>query len=141
MLSFIALVLPLCEWKGDFSKRLQTTRNLPETAPLPGTPRTYVPVDPSNPMPIPHPEQVTPIINLLAFGFLDPLIAKAWKVKTLAYEDLPPLTDYDRAEYLSKVNMEKLDPVLRKMKGKKERHLVWGLVDWLWRPYTFSGWT
>lgn len=68
-------------------------------------PRTYVPVDPENPSPPGeiHPEQTSPLLFYMFFEYMTGLVWKAWKTPALPYEDLHPLADYDRAEYLYKV--------------------------------------
>lgn len=98
-------------------------------------PRHYRPVDSSDPQTEAHPEQVASIISLLTFQFVNPLIRKAQKVESLPYDDLPPMTDYDRARYLSEKHMTKLDPVRRKQKGLAPRHLFVGLAHTFWKEY------
>ncbi|ADV20810.1 ATP-binding cassette (ABC) transporter, putative [Cryptococcus gattii WM276] len=94
-------------------------------------PRTYVPVDPEHPSPPGeiHPEQTSPLLFYLFFEYMTGLVWKAWKTPALPYEDLHPLADYDRAEYLYKQHMDKLDPVRRKEKGLKPRNLVLSLAS------------
>ncbi|KAJ9125510.1 hypothetical protein QFC22_000471 [Naganishia vaughanmartiniae] len=111
ILSFAAIVLPLFR------------------------PRHYRPVDPSEPQTEAHPEQVASIISLLTFQFVNPLIRKAQKMDSLPYDDLPPMTDYDRARYLSEKHMSKLDPIRRKQKGLPPRHLFVGLAHTFWKEY------
>jgi hypothetical protein len=53
-------------------------------------------------MPMPNPEQISSPLSMMFFFFLDPLIFKARKVPHLAYEQLPPLADYDYAHALKK---------------------------------------
>ena len=53
-----------------------------------------------NPMHIPNPEQDAPLISLILFQFLDPLVFKAYKVEHLPYDELPPLADYDYVQFL-----------------------------------------
>jgi hypothetical protein len=96
-------------------------------------PRQYKPVDPANPQTESHPEQTVPLINFMFYMFLDKLILKAWKTPSLPYDDLPPMTDYDRSAYLAKIHMQKLDPVIRKQKGLKPRHLIWGVMATFWK--------
>lgn len=98
-------------------------------------PRHYRPVNPSNPQEEPHPEQVASVLSLLTFQFVDPLIRQASKVESLPYEDLPPMTDYDRAIYLSEKHMTKLDPIRRQQKGLPRRHLFWGVAQTFWKEY------
>jgi hypothetical protein len=50
----------------------------------------------------PNSEQTSSPLSLIFFLFLDPLIFKAYKVPHLAYEQLPPLADYDYAHVLKK---------------------------------------
>ncbi|OWT36272.1 ATP-binding cassette transporter [Cryptococcus neoformans] len=94
-------------------------------------PRTYVPVDPQHPSPPGeiHPEQTSPLLFYIFFEYMTGLVWKAWKTPALPYEDLHPLADYDRAEYLYKQHMDKLDPVRRKEKGLKPRNLVLSLAS------------
>lgn len=98
-------------------------------------PRKYIPVDPSNPQSEPHPEQTASWISIIFYQFMNPLIVKAWKVDSLDYEELPPMTDYDRAYWLSEKNMGKLDPVKRKQMGLKKHHLFVGLIQTFWKDY------
>ncbi|KAG9103574.1 hypothetical protein FRC06_009826 [Ceratobasidium sp. 370] len=96
-------------------------------------PRPYVPLDPRNPSSEPNPEQTTPLINLLLYNFLDPLIWTAYRSPKLEYEQLPPLADYDRAAYLKQRSFDQLDPLRRGV--KKQRHLFWGLMEVFRREY------
>jgi hypothetical protein len=79
-------------------------------------PRQYVPLDHKvcldfllvyiraeqlqNPSRTPNPEQEVPLISLLVFQYLDPLVIKAYKLPHLPFEDLPSLADYDHAQVL-----------------------------------------
>ncbi|ODO04635.1 hypothetical protein I350_05244 [Cryptococcus amylolentus CBS 6273] len=94
-------------------------------------PRTYTPVDPSNPTPLNevHPEQTAPLLSYLLFDYMTSLVWKAWKTPALPYDDLHPLADYDRASYLYKTSMATLDPVKRRAQGLKDRGLVLSLVS------------
>jgi hypothetical protein len=93
-------------------------------------PRTYVPADPANPTPKDqiHPEQTAPWLFYVFFEYMTGLVLTAWKSTSMPYEDLHPLADYDRAEFLYKHNIDKLDPVRRKARGLKPRHLIWGIA-------------
>ncbi|KAF8610181.1 P-loop containing nucleoside triphosphate hydrolase protein [Ceratobasidium sp. AG-I] len=93
-------------------------------------PRTYVPLDSDNPG-IPNLEQTVPLISLVLYSFLDPLIWTAYSATKLEYEQLPPLADYDRAAYLKKRSFGHLDP----LKHKKQRHMFWGLMRIFWKEY------
>ncbi|GMK55604.1 hypothetical protein CspeluHIS016_0206600 [Cutaneotrichosporon spelunceum] len=92
-------------------------------------PRTYVPVDPLNPTPPEkiHPEQTAPPIIFLFYEFMTNLVIKAWGTSSLPYEDLHPLADYDRAEYLYGQHMKTLDPVRRREQELPQRHLFFTL--------------
>lgn len=50
----------------------------------------------------PSPEQTCSLLSRLTFAFLDSIVVKAYRAPRLFYEDLPPLSDYDYAEYLRK---------------------------------------
>ncbi len=63
-------------------------------------PREYIPVDPNNPAEVPNAEQVTPLISLFLYFWMDPVVKAAVKVAHLPYEQLPALADYDTAAYL-----------------------------------------
>ncbi|KAH9480778.1 hypothetical protein JR316_0007378 [Psilocybe cubensis] len=64
-------------------------------------PHPYVPVDPKNPSPVPNPEQTASWISALTYTYADPIIILANKVAHLRHDQLPPLSDYDFAQYLS----------------------------------------
>ncbi|KAF8608398.1 hypothetical protein BDV93DRAFT_519443 [Ceratobasidium sp. AG-I] len=93
-------------------------------------PRPYVPLDPANPGK-PNPEQTAPLISLVLYNFLDPLIWTAYRATKLEYEQLPPLADYDRAAYLKKRSFDHLDPLRRSKRG----HMFWGLMRVFWKEY------
>lgn len=87
-------------------------------------PREYTPVDPKNPMPVPNPEQTTPILSLVLYSWLDSLVIAAYHVAHLSYEQLPPLADYDRCRYLKAKAFKYLDTFL----GAKKQHMFFGLM-------------
>ncbi|KAH9829684.1 uncharacterized protein C8Q71DRAFT_887948 [Rhodofomes roseus] len=96
-------------------------------------PRLYIPFDPENPWPDPHPEQTSSILSLWLYIWLDPTIRLASRVEHLTIDMLPPLADYDEAHNLMKSSVDELDPFRVKTKG---RHLMWGLLrvfraDWI----------
>jgi hypothetical protein len=47
-----------------------------------------------------NPEQTASILSWLSFSFMDPTIWRAYYVPHLSADQLPPLADYDEAEYL-----------------------------------------
>ncbi|KAJ7454991.1 P-loop containing nucleoside triphosphate hydrolase protein [Mycena galericulata] len=83
------------------------------------TPRRYYPVDASNPMTTPNPEQTASILSLASYTFLDPTIFLAQRLGRLPYELLPPLADYDSAPYLRSQNFQHI---------QQNRHLFFGLI-------------
>lgn len=75
----------------------------------------------------PIPEQTASWVSLIFYTHLNPLIVAAWKVPSLPASSLPPVADYDRAEYLNKKNMHQLDPF--ELPDRKEpRHIFWSIV-------------
>ncbi|KAJ4477282.1 hypothetical protein J3R30DRAFT_3657757 [Lentinula aciculospora] len=86
-------------------------------------PRKYVPVDPKHPKP-PNAEQTCSILSRLTFAFMDTVIIKAYHSPSLPYDDLPPLADYDHAEYLKKKSFRHLDPTI----VTKRRNAFFSLV-------------
>ncbi|KAF9007748.1 P-loop containing nucleoside triphosphate hydrolase protein [Hymenopellis radicata] len=89
-----------------------------------GIPRAYVPVDPNNPSPTPSPEQTSSIFSLVTFFYLDPLVILAYRVPQLAFEQLPPLADFDHGHYLKRTSFPHMDV----FSGAPKRHLFWGLL-------------
>ncbi|KAG9104015.1 hypothetical protein FRC06_006095 [Ceratobasidium sp. 370] len=99
ILGFAAVVVPLC------------------------IPRPYVPLNPRSPG-IPNPEQTAPLISLILYTFMDPLVWVAYRAPKLEYEQLPPLADYDHAAHLRQRSFTQLDP----FESPKQRHLFWSLM-------------
>ncbi|KAJ7743656.1 hypothetical protein B0H16DRAFT_1693477 [Mycena metata] len=85
-------------------------------------PRQYIPVDPKNPKP-PPPEQTAPILSLVLYFFLDPIIFLAYRIPHLKFEQLPPLADIDHAENLK----TRAFPYLDVISGRR-RHIFFGFV-------------
>lgn len=65
-------------------------------------PYPYIPVDLEDPMPEPNPEQTASIISFMLYSFLDPVIWLAYRIPHLAFDQLPPLCDYDYMKNLIK---------------------------------------
>jgi len=87
-------------------------------------PHQYAPVDPEVYVSQkPNDEQTSSWIAFLCYTPLDPLVYEAAKTPHLPYESLPPLADYDRAEWLAKKSFPHLDPMM----GAKG-HLFFGLM-------------
>ncbi|PPQ84721.1 hypothetical protein CVT24_002723, partial [Panaeolus cyanescens] len=87
-------------------------------------PRKYSPVDPKNPLTTPNPEQTASILSRLTYSFLDPLIALGYRVPHLGPDQIPPLADYDYAEYQTSTGFVYMDV----FRGAKRRHLFFGLL-------------
>ncbi|KAF8192829.1 P-loop containing nucleoside triphosphate hydrolase protein [Mycena galopus ATCC 62051] len=83
------------------------------------SPRKYTPVDPLNPMEVPNPEQTASVLSLVFYAFLNPTIVLAHRLRRLPYDLLPPLADYDSAQYLRSRNFKHIE---------RRRHLFFGLV-------------
>ncbi|KAJ7650107.1 multidrug resistance-associated ABC transporter [Roridomyces roridus] len=88
------------------------------------TPRTYIPVDPLQPMPIPNPEQTASPLSLLSLSFLDPLVLLAYRLPHLSFDLLPPLADTDYSQNLKARGFPNLDP----FSGAGKRHIVLGIL-------------
>ncbi|KAF8307153.1 P-loop containing nucleoside triphosphate hydrolase protein [Clavulina sp. PMI_390] len=86
-------------------------------------PGVYVPVDPKHPLP-PNEEQLSSLLSIWLFGFVDPLIRKAFRHAHLPFDELPLLADDDHSKYLRDKSIHLLDPMTRKSK----RHIGWSLI-------------
>ncbi|KAF8816575.1 hypothetical protein BYT27DRAFT_7127650, partial [Phlegmacium glaucopus] len=87
-------------------------------------PRRYVPVDPKDPMPEPNPEQTCSLFALVFYTYLDPVIMLGYRVPHLRFDQLPPLSDSDYSQHITKNAFPHLDPYC----GAKRRHLFFGLM-------------
>ncbi|KAF7797042.1 hypothetical protein EIP86_008234 [Pleurotus ostreatoroseus] len=87
-------------------------------------PYPYIPVDPTDPMTTPNPEQTASMMSFLFYSFLDPLIWLGYRVPHISHDQLPPQCDYDYAKNLIKRSYPYLDP----FSGAKKRHLFWGIL-------------
>ncbi|KAH7915135.1 hypothetical protein BJ138DRAFT_1170143 [Hygrophoropsis aurantiaca] len=88
------------------------------------SPRQYVPVDPANPMDIPHPEQTASWLSMLTFTWEDPTVFLAYHLPHLSHDQLPPLSDQDMSKNLIQMAFPHLDP----FSGSTRRHLFFGLM-------------
>ncbi|GJJ15111.1 hypothetical protein Clacol_009386 [Clathrus columnatus] len=84
-------------------------------------PRQYKPLNSSNSQKDINPEQVASLASFITWSYLDPLVWKAARSSSLEYEDLPPIADYDRAEYI----VPRSEKVIKRF---KERHIFWGII-------------
>ncbi|KAF9533202.1 hypothetical protein CPB83DRAFT_846042 [Crepidotus variabilis] len=87
-------------------------------------PRVYFPVDPLKPMPIPPAEITASWLSRVTYTYIDPLIMLASGVSHLAHDQLPPLSDEDRAVNQKKWSFKHMDP----FGLKRRRHLFWGAL-------------
>ncbi|KAE9393212.1 P-loop containing nucleoside triphosphate hydrolase protein [Gymnopus androsaceus JB14] len=87
------------------------------------SPRKYIPVDVEHPK-VPSSEQTCSLLSRLTFAFMDSIIMKAYRSQRLWYEDLPPLCDYDYAEYLKQRSFRYLDPTI----VTKRRNIFFSLI-------------
>ncbi|KAJ4476620.1 hypothetical protein J3R30DRAFT_3759412 [Lentinula aciculospora] len=94
-------------------------------------PRPYVPVDPTNPLSKSSPEQTASIFSLVTYAFIDRMVLAAYRVSHLEFDQLPPLGDYDSAEYLKSLSFKHLDV----FSGAPKRHLFFGLMKIFRRAY------
>lgn len=113
------------------------------------TPRIHIPIDPVNPDP-PSPEQTASLLSFLTYTFVERLVWLAYRTPKLQYSTLPPLADYDRAEYLRSWTLYilspftaapiSLDTTLEESRGKQQikekrnlrRYLLWTLLRTFW---------
>ncbi|CAE6472635.1 unnamed protein product [Rhizoctonia solani] len=109
LLGFVAVVVPLC------------------------IPRLYIPLDLKNPI-TPNLEQTAPLISLITYTYLDPIIFASYHAPKLEYDKLPPLADYEHAAVLRQRGLDALDPMNRERNRK--RHVFWGLMQIFWREYS-----
>ncbi|KAG5650159.1 hypothetical protein H0H81_000506 [Sphagnurus paluster] len=91
------------------------------------TPRRYVPLDPSDPMP-PNPEQTASWLSLILFDFLDAILWKASRVSHLPIAELPPLSDTDHSKNLVRAAFPHLDLHLDVKEKKPRGHMIWALL-------------
>ncbi|KAJ6612668.1 multidrug resistance-associated ABC transporter [Mycena sp. CBHHK59/15] len=94
-------------------------------------PRTYIPVDPKSPMPVPNAEQTASLLSLALFPFLDPVILLAYKLPHLPYDLLPPLADTDYAANLKARGFKNLDV----FSGASKDHIFFGIMKTFRREY------
>jgi hypothetical protein len=62
-------------------------------------------------MPVANPEQTASIFSSALYFWLDPIIALAYRIPHLSLDQLPPLCDYDHAEYLKAKSFPVRTPV------------------------------
>ncbi|GJE99674.1 multidrug resistance-associated ABC transporter [Phanerochaete sordida] len=98
-------------------------------------PFPYIPVFPERPGNKPSPEQTTSAVSLIIWTFLDPLVWRAYRVPHLSHDQLPPLADYDEAEYLIQQNFGHLDPFSG---AKKKGSLLWPILKIIRIPMIYQ---
>ncbi|KAJ7062926.1 P-loop containing nucleoside triphosphate hydrolase protein, partial [Mycena amicta] len=95
-------------------------------------PRTYVPLDPQNPMPVPNAEQTASILSSVFYFFMNPIVKLAYRIPHLPFDQLPPLCDYDTSKVLKARAFAHVDA----FSSGKRRHVAFGLV-WIFRKEFF----
>ncbi|KAI0633977.1 P-loop containing nucleoside triphosphate hydrolase protein [Trametes polyzona] len=76
----------------------------------------------------PAPEETASMFSLLMYGYLEPIIWKAWRIPRLTYDMLPQLAHFNRVEYLATQSSPHLDPLQRKTRA----HFAFGLIRVFW---------
>ncbi|KAK7048260.1 P-loop containing nucleoside triphosphate hydrolase protein [Favolaschia claudopus] len=94
-------------------------------------PRSYIALDPNNPMEKPNVEQTCSLFSSLTYSYLDPLILKANKQRGLSFEELPVIADHNRADYLIQKSFPALDP----LREGASTYLLYGLFRFFRREY------
>ncbi|KAH9077606.1 hypothetical protein EDB83DRAFT_2285647 [Lactarius deliciosus] len=94
-------------------------------------PRQYVPINPRDPQQTLNPEQTAPLLSMMTYTFIDPIVFLAYRVPHLSQEMLHPLADYDYAENLVQKSLKHLDT----FSGGPRRHIFWGFVTVFGREY------
>ncbi|KAJ7670138.1 P-loop containing nucleoside triphosphate hydrolase protein, partial [Mycena polygramma] len=129
-LATVALV-PMDLWEGKMLwPKIITLFAVSGVIPL-VIPRQYIPLNPKKPMPVANPEQTASILSSAFYFFLDPIIFLAYRIPHLSFDQLPPLCDYDSAEYLKAEAFPHLDPFT----SGRNRHVVFGFLyifRWEW---------
>ncbi|GJF00392.1 ATP-binding cassette transporter [Phanerochaete sordida] len=87
-------------------------------------PFPYIPLHPKRSGNVPNPEQTVSIFTWIFYTFLDPIIWRAYRAPHLPHDQLPPLADYDEAEYLIKESFRHVDP----FSGAKKGSLLWPIL-------------
>ncbi|KAF7377873.1 ATP-binding cassette transporter [Mycena sanguinolenta] len=91
-------------------------------------PRQYIPYNPKKPMVVANSEQTASIFSSALYIFLDPIIALAYRIPHLDFDQLPPLCDYDEARHLK----AKAFPHLDAHTSGKKRHVSFAFL-WIFR--------
>ncbi|EJD52269.1 P-loop containing nucleoside triphosphate hydrolase protein, partial [Auricularia subglabra TFB-10046 SS5] len=100
-------------------------------------PHPHIPIDPSKPSENPPPEQTVSWLSFVTFSFLDPLVWKGFRSTHLAWDELPPLADYDRAEHLRGRAFPDLDPFHPNNPPEKRRHIFFHIMHVFRVEYAF----
>ncbi|KAH7097252.1 hypothetical protein BKA62DRAFT_751274 [Auriculariales sp. MPI-PUGE-AT-0066] len=99
-------------------------------------PHIYIPIHPDKPTVL-APEQNSSWLSFMMFSFVNPLIWKGSTSTHLAWDELPPLADYDTAEHLRARAFPDLDPFELRHAGKKKRHIFFHLLHIFRAEYAF----
>ncbi|KZT60611.1 P-loop containing nucleoside triphosphate hydrolase protein [Calocera cornea HHB12733] len=95
-------------------------------------PEPYVPVDPKHPS-TPPPEQTASLASINFFYFLEPFMYRSFVEKKIEHASIPVLADYDQSANLEMLGGPLMDPWRRRELGLKERHLIYGLMEFFLR--------
>ncbi|KAH9166801.1 hypothetical protein EDB89DRAFT_2245991 [Lactarius sanguifluus] len=87
-------------------------------------PYQYIPIDPKDPQQVINPEQTAPLLSMMLYTFLDPIVFLACRVPHLSHDMLPPLADYDYTKNLVQRSFKHLDT----FSGGPRRHIFWGFM-------------
>ncbi|KAI0085661.1 hypothetical protein BDY19DRAFT_964983 [Irpex rosettiformis] len=91
-------------------------------------PRSFTPVDPNRGI---NPEQTASILSAAFFGWLSPYIWLGNKVEHLAWDQLPPLAEYDYTEEVVRRGMKYVDPIL----VSNKKHLFFRIIRVFWKDW------
>ncbi|KAH9166803.1 hypothetical protein EDB89DRAFT_2075434 [Lactarius sanguifluus] len=72
-----------------------------------------------------NPEQTAPLLSMMLYTFLDPIVFLAYRVPHLSHDMLPPLADY---YYTRNLHLDTFS-------GAPKRHIFWGILAVFRREY------
>ncbi|KAI0717853.1 P-loop containing nucleoside triphosphate hydrolase protein [Cerioporus squamosus] len=90
-------------------------------------PKRYIPVNPKEPLE-PNPEQTASFLSFNTYTFIAPVIWRAYNMRHLPYDMLPPLPDYDHLKNIVGRTFPHLDPFI----SKSRRHVGLKLIRVFW---------
>ncbi|RPD55459.1 P-loop containing nucleoside triphosphate hydrolase protein [Lentinus tigrinus ALCF2SS1-7] len=90
-------------------------------------PKKYIPVNPKEPFE-PNPEQTASFLSFNTYTFIAPVIWRAYSMRHLPFDMLPPLPDYDHLKNIVGRSFPHLDPLI----SKSRRHVGLKLIRVFW---------